>query len=65
MPQGERDGVDNIGGRKQVTTVGFDSKGGGEGGVDSKAEKGKGRMSVATITKETIAVAVKKITLNS
>ena len=39
----KEDGVSNKGGRKQVAMVGVDSKGAGEGGVDSRVGEGKGK----------------------
>jgi len=45
--------------------IGVDSKGGGEGGVDSRAGEGKGWTVVATATKGTIVMTAEKTTLNS
>ena len=61
--KGKKDGVDNRGERKQVMTVGVDSKGGGEGGTDNRAREG--RMTVATATKGTIVVTTRETILNS
>ena len=63
MPQGERDGVGNRGGRRQVTTVAVSNK--GRGGNGSRAGEGKGRTTIVAGTKGTIAMVAGRTTLNS
>jgi len=60
----ERRGVDNRGGKKQITAVGVGSKGGGEGGVGSRAGEAKGRTAVGTATKGIIVATAGEATLN-